>query len=80
MKAIATKYIGPSSVRGSRCKASDGRNAVTMPWDSALDSSAMHAKAARALCDKMNWTGALIGGGFEDGSMVWVFEDSPDRA
>jgi hypothetical protein len=82
MKAIRTKYIGPSNVKGSRITATSGERSqrIIMSYPSELNSSAAHAKAARTLCDKMNWNGAMIGDGFPDGSMVWVFADSHDRA
>ena len=35
-----------------------------------------HGRLARRLCDKMGWKGELIGGGFPDGTMVWVFAQS----
>ena len=75
MKAILTKYIGPSNTRGSRIKAfdSDG-NSVTVPYDHALDSDANHNLAAKSLRDKMNWKGKLIGGWTADG-MAYVFDD-----
>lgn len=82
MKAIRTKYIGPSNVKGSRLSATTGETGqrIIMTWDDALNSSDMHAKGARALADKFGWQGELIGGGFPDGTMVWVFANSPDRA
>ena len=39
-----------------------------------------YGQMARRLCDKMGWKGELIGGGFPDGTMVWVFAHSMDRA
>ncbi len=82
MKAIRTKYIGPSNVKGSRLTATTGETGqrIIMSWPSELNSSAAHAKGARALADKFGWTSKLIGGGFPDGTMVWVFVNSSDRA
>ena len=82
MKAIRTKYIGPSNVKGSRLSATTGEKGqrIIMNWPSELNPGDAHAKGARALADKMKWAGELIGGGFPDGSMVWCFADSPDRA
>ena len=82
MKAIRTKYYGPGNVRGSRIKATSGEHGQTViqSYDDSLNSSQAHAKVARALCDKMGWKGELIGGGFPDGTMVWVFAQSMDRA
>ena len=85
MKAITTTYIGPTNTRGSRCRASDGDgNAVTMSWNSANNSEENHAAAARALCDKMEWSGELIGGTLVKGGrsvgMAWVWANSSYRA
>lgn len=67
MKAIFTKYLGPSNVRGSRCKAYDGdNNQVTLSWDCALNSEDMHRAAAYALKNKMGWKGELITGAHKD--------------
>ena len=81
MKAILTKYIGPTNTRPARVKA-DAGDGVTLArsWDSTLDSRRNHAGAARALCNKMGWEAELIGGGFPSGDMAWVFADSRDRA
>ncbi len=73
MKAIETKYLGPTNVRGSRIKAYDcDNNQITIPYASELDSEEAHKKAAYALRDKMEWTGELIGGGTKTG-YAWVF-------
>ncbi len=74
MKAISTKYIGPTNTRGSRIKAFDcDNNAVTIPYPYELSGEDVHRKAAEALRDKMGWTGELIGGGTKDG-YVFVFK------
>jgi len=66
MKAIATKYLGPTNTKGSRIKAyePDGQS-ITLSWDHSLDAKPNHVKAAKALLDKLDWgtynpeTGAL---------------------
>lgn len=74
MKAIRTRYHGPSNVKGSRISATDGdRNKIVQSYDSALNSEDAHRKAAYALRDKMKWKGELIGGGFQN-DMYWVFQ------
>jgi hypothetical protein len=63
MKAILTKYKGPTNTKGSRIIASDedgNRISISYPYE--LSGEAVHHKAAKALCDKMGWTGHLIGG------------------
>lgn len=74
MKAITTKYKGPTNTRGSRIYASDedgNRTSISYPYE--LSGVDVHAKAALALCAKMGWTGDLIGGGTKDGYVfVWT--------
>lgn len=73
MKAIRTKYMGPTNTRGSKIKASDeAGNSITIPYPYELSGEAVYAKAAIALCKKMSWKGQLIGGGLKDG-YVFVF-------
>lgn len=68
MKAIITKYKGPTNTRGSRIYASDGdRNRVSIPYPYELSGEAVHREAAEALCRKMGWSTDLIGGGLKDG-------------
>jgi hypothetical protein len=74
MKAINTKYKGPTSTRGSRIIASDeDGNKVTTSYPYELSGEDCHRKAADALCAKMGWTGELIGGSLKNG-YVFVFE------
>jgi hypothetical protein len=73
MKAIFTKYHGPTNYKGSRISASDSDgNRVTISYPYKLSGEAVHRKAAEALCIKMNWTGELIAGGTKNG-YVFVF-------
>ncbi len=63
MKSIVTKYLGPTDRRGSRIKASDcDNNSVVVGLDHELSIEDAHAKAARALCKKMGWTGKMAWG------------------
>lgn len=67
MKAISTKYIGPTNFRGARVKASanDGDlkpPSITISWDHALNSEENHLAAAQALAWKMEWAGRWVGG------------------
>lgn len=71
MKAILTKYIGPTNTRPSRIKASDcDGNSVTISCPHELSGEACFRKAADALCQKMGWKGPLVGGGLKND---WVF-------
>jgi hypothetical protein len=72
MKAIRTKYIGPSTARGSRYAATDcDGNRAVVHADNRLNSDQNHSNAAKALCVKMKWTGTYVGGWLGD-TMVWV--------
>jgi hypothetical protein len=71
-QAIMTRYLGPSNVRGARVKATAAAGSVTLSWDHALNSDANHLAAARALADKFEWQGALIGGGLPSADMCFV--------
>lgn len=73
MKAILTKYLGPTNYRGARIKAydSDG-NSATIPFPYELNTEGRHRKAAEALLDKMGWEGNLAGGHTKEG-MAFVF-------
>lgn len=74
MKAIMTKYIGPTNCRGSRIKAWDeDGNKITIGYPHELSGEAVHAKAALALCEKMGWGKDIIGGGIK-GGYVFVFK------
>lgn len=76
MKAITTKYIGPTNYRGSRIKATDDAgNSITIGYDSVLNHEEPYAKAAIALCKKMGWTGSLVSGWTKDG-YVFCFSQS----
>ena len=76
MKAIVTKYHGPTNFKGSRITASDeDGNRITISYPYELSGEAVHRKAAVALCEKMGWTGELLGGSLKNG-YVFVFTGS----
>ena len=62
MKAIITKFHGPTNHLGSRVSANCYRSRIIIGWDYALNTSENHAAAARSLRDKMGWSGDMIGG------------------
>ena len=74
MKAIITKYHGPTNTRGSRITASDeDGNRVSIPYPYELSGEAVHRKAADRLCEKMAWTGELVGGAMKNGyAFCWT--------
>jgi len=74
LKAITTKYLGPTDFRGSRIKASDeDGNSITIPYPHELSGEAVYRKAAEALQQKMGWRGTLICGSLKNG-YVFVFD------
>ena len=76
MKAITTKFHGPTNIKGSRISATDSDgNRVTISVDHSLGIDERHDAAAVALCRKMGWTGKLIRGGLKNGN-AYVFEES----
>ena len=74
MKAIVTKYHGPSNIKGSRYSATaEGGNRIIKSADDRVSSDDNHAHAAIALCNKMDWRGELVSGGLPNGNTVFVF-------
>lgn len=72
MKAIETKYVGPSNKRGSHIVASDGEgNRVSVPFD--------HSLSRYNAYKKMGWSGKIIGGSLRN-NYVWVFASGDDEA
>jgi hypothetical protein len=75
MKAIETKYHGPTDTRGARISATDSDgNRVSIPYPYELSGEAVHRMAADRLCEKMGWSGQLAGGATKRG-YVFVFVD-----
>ena len=70
MKAIQTKYFGPTNCRGSRIKASDDDgNTVTVPYD--YGSENPHREAAVALIHEMGWNPvSIVQGQLKDGDVL----------
>lgn len=78
MKAIITKYHGPTNAKGSRVSASDDdRHRVILSWDHALNALENHQAAAKALCTKLNWHGELVTGVLRH-SYVHVFKEKSE--
>jgi hypothetical protein len=68
MKAISTKYKGPTNSRGARIIADDGDgNKVTIPYPYELDTADAHQEAAEKLKKKMGWNGKLACGSTKTG-------------
>lgn len=70
MKAIRTRYSGPTNTRGSRIHATDSdgnRVSVSLDYSGRDD----HEFAAYSLMRKMGWGCQLVGGGFGH-DQYWV--------
>ena len=80
MKAIVTKYHGPSNVKGARYSATaESGNRIIQSADDSVSSEANHALAAVALCNKLGWKGELVSGGLPNGDTVFVFTGRDKR-
>jgi hypothetical protein len=80
MKAIETKYRGPTNCRGSRIIATDSDgNRATISYNHAKNSEGNHQAAAFELCERMGWRGVLQGGHTKDG-MAWTWIDENYQA
>lgn len=82
MKAIMTKYQGPTNYRASRIKATDGDgNHVTVSYDHALGATENHDVAALALARKMGWLkdGERLVRGWHGNSGVYVFDRESEK-
>lgn len=80
MKAIITKYHGPTNYKGSRITATDeDGNRATISYPYELSGEAVHRKAAQALCDKMGWQGTLAGGSLKHGYVFTFMDIAPDE-
>lgn len=76
MKAIETRYLGPTDRRGSRIVATaEGGHRVVIGYDYSQGADGNHMRAAKALCAKLNWDTPLLGGHTQRG-MVWVFRSA----
>lgn len=80
-QAIITRYLPPTNTRGARIKAFAWGGSITVPfaYDCAVDVG--HARAAQALCEKMNWprTGYVGAGTPDERGFCFVALNAPDR-
>ena len=75
LRAIITKYIGPTNTRAARIKATCGAGSLTVSYDHALDLDAQCHAAAIGLCNKLGWTFARLHSGvLPNGNMAHILE------
>ena len=75
MKAIITRYHGPTDHRGARISATtEGAGRVYEDYDHALDGEKLHFEAVKKLCKQLDWHGIFVAGGTPDErGYAWVF-------
>lgn len=84
MRAIQTRYHGPTNTKGARISAflaDEPTTRATIPYDYALRHEALHFEAVKALAKKtglafLNDGSEVIAGGADQG-YIFVFADSP---
>ena len=77
MQAIVTKYIAPTSNKGTRMKATCSQGEIVVGYDYSIDVELNHAAAAKALIEKLKWTvqdgyGMFYPGALANGDYCWV--------
>ena len=73
MKAIRTKYYGPTNTRGSRIKVTDD-DGNTKWYSYSYSAAEPHIVAAESFLKAMSWKGVWIAGHLP-GGMVFVHSD-----
>jgi hypothetical protein len=78
MKAIQTRYYGPTNTRGARIKAwAEGVKSIYIPYPYESDAFSGAAEAATQLAKKYGWTNDLVGGTLPNGDNVFVMLVAP---
>lgn len=79
MKAIQTRYLGPTTHRPARVKAwAEGVPAVVLSvHDLDQHGQDVQRAAAEALCERMSWSGDLASGTLPNGDGCHVFAERP---
>lgn len=74
LQAIQTKFLGPTSQRGGRIKATCQARTVVVPWDHGMNPEANHKAAAMVCALQCGWSGTWHGGFNAEGEGVFVCE------
>ena len=76
MRAIVTKYFGPTNSRGARIQARHMDDSVVIPYPHELDGDQAHELAVDTLVVKLHWTNTpytqIYSASLRDGSRVHV--------
>lgn len=84
-QSITTRYLGPTNSRGSRIKATARKashgypaQALAVPYGHG-STEEEHCRGAKALAEKLGWSGLWIGGGnIDENGYVFVNIASPE--
>jgi len=82
MKTIITKYLSPTTHRGSRIKATTSSGiSKTVSYDYELNAIPNHKRAVHKLNEQLNWSGEMVQGSPNDyGDLyIWVFVERSER-
>lgn len=82
-QTITTKYLGPTSHKGSRIAATSSSGIrVIIPWDEGLNDRDNHKEALKTLLKKVGdgWGLCWVGGRTRDNSVIWVDSSLVEQA
>lgn len=71
-QAIETRYLGPTTFKGSRIKASAWAGSKTVPYDHSLNAEENHLKAAMTLAAKLASNAEKYGGSSIWSTGIWT--------
>jgi len=76
MKAIKTKFHGPTNSNGSRISADDGEgNKIITSYDHGLSFDGNHRESMLMLCEKMSWPYCVECGWYKN-NCYWVIPEN----
>ena len=77
MKAIRTRSLRASNLRGVGVAADCDELRIRVEHDFDISDEENHRAAAHALCNRLGWHGALVGPGVYRGDRFWIVQDGP---
>lgn len=76
MKAIVTKYHGPTDTKPSHFSATaEGCKRMVFSYNYNMDAAANHHYAAIRFQREMEWSGTLVSGSLPDGRYAHIMKD-----
>ena len=79
MQAIQVRTLPYTNTRPTRIKAWCASGSITLSAFNIPDGVTRHGFAAKALCDKLGWTGSLLSGELPNGDTAFVFDAPASR-